>query len=1847
MEEEELINIDDSPQAKLKLNAYLQNNGKLKKEVDPKYNKIKLSTSQYLHNTSIGKSKYDKNLNFGDLDQQDIEKSINENRAQEQSGFEQLSTIPFRVNTKVATEVLKLAPMAYGVGKAIFEDNETSTLEDIFNNEGIKALDEMNQKINTEYLPVYIKESVKNGSLIDNLKSTSFYATEGADGIGFMASMFVPGMALSKLSLGSKLIGGLSKVSKLTKMVEGTEGSIQVLKGLGWSARNIDSKIAVLTNSMIEAGAESKGTQDALNSERFNEIELYKSKGLSQEEAEEVFNQKHPDWDNQVASAMKGDFWMQMPMLLGTGSMMHKAIFGKALDKVEKTVEYGLKGRLGSIGKQWGKATLSEGFIEEAGQSTLENYYTKKAYEGKLGKGLIGDVNIGDLTKEYINTVSSVEGQKAIFLGALMGGPFMSMEARREYLKGLKDTNSITNGVKSSIDDYNTIKENDIYELNEKGTPVYQRDEKGRFTGKKIINREKALKVAESLKNIEDDDALYDEAIKSDDIELQKFIQNRNILKLIAPAIQNGKLGLQILKEELEQTLKFTDISEADKNSKDENNTNKKLVETILEKAKHLQEQNEKFKDFSPDIIKLEDPRTTKELNEEYLNHLNSKYIETKSLQYDAENNLKELNKKRDNILDELGLDKGLQIEDEIATNKEQSSSLLKQVSDKIRETEKEVSKYKKDINELWENKELINKSFKSYINDKEKKQKQTSEENVQKTDDVTNLLNEKLSETDEFGENTTTREDYEALLNNEVLPEETKAAIRELQKEKVEQLPTQAEKETKRDLNRAEQEGVDEKDIIEDDSIHKEEDEDVANSFANIEVITPKIENNSLGHKIQNFFNNFINFEKQPRDKTKDKVTFSLGDFINNDTVKDIWDNFLKTGKIDKSGIKWLEEYLPIKVTLTNGKEEGSSFLKSKKGSPNFESYELPLRKAIVKALIENKGDFTKFEGSVQGQGKGKLNLDNASTQNNVLDISVLKGMKKPELLKYLKENTYIVNHDKQLVHAGTGQKAVESFFNVIKSFHSGDVFLVFTRPNGQKVPIKLNNKRISEEKAGATVKLLSLLSNVIRTNQSDTILSDKDFKTFLKEKIGEEAYNQLESEINLSKKNNNNERLREILEYVTYSQNNNEISKLYIDNQGNLTVGRLLQKVNEDLQVENNDYDKNLTAIGFRGFEGQNIESLISNELDENAQARFNHLVRFIMYKKTNIIADKFTDDNYIEHVFGIGENKQSLVSTNVSVDKDIFGGYSDIFLNNEVTTLEDGKAKAKELKEIENTEIPLAKEVVYNEPTSTTQSEIEVQKADILQKKKERLANVKPMYHHTNVDTKDFNFNNFQRGNKQVSQFGDGLNASSNTTSFLVSRYGKPIQGEVNDADFVKIDASKTEKEVYEELKKQGYIFSEVHDTNDVLSEVPGAAMELFTDFQKSNPNVKGVRVSNHIIGNTKVAPFYVIYDAKSFYGQGALSKKIEQESNAELAALESKPKINLEAKKADIERRRQEDLEYANFGNRQKEIQEGRENTKKIFDNLKQKYPANTLTGQVLRLLEKLIDINRISTISEKNHQSARGGKANGSAFEGGIILDSEIFDRVLNGEERAVKTFIHELFHQILNTSQFEAHKRGENTDLSSSQIKAWENLERLYEKAKNISNAKSEYGFTNLSEFLAEAFSNQGFQKELSDIKGEGKDTTLFKEILNSLLDFFKESLSKWAKRFNKPIPEINSGLLQDVMYWSEQLLDINKPYTPDLTTKEINAKYDAELKALETENNSENNRIIENNFVSLSKMDKITNIRDKNKMIEFAKENLDFIPKSLKTSENFQQLKQEYPNSEALNKQVDKICGL
>jgi hypothetical protein len=325
---------------------------------------------------------------------------------------------------------------------------------------------------------------------------------------------------------------------------------------------------------------------------------------------------------------------------------------------------------------------------------------------------------------------------------------------------------------------------------------------------------------------------------------------------------------------------------------------------------------------------------------------------------------------------------------------------------------------------------------------------------------------------------------------------------------------------------------------------------------------------------------------------------------------------------------------------------------------------------------------------------------------------------MTNEQKINYIKENSYIVNHSKQLVHTKTGQIAVDSFFNVIKSFHSGDLFLVVTRPNGERVPIKLNNKRITRDKAKSTVQLFALLSKTIKNNEGENVLNDNQFNKFIEDNIGKKAFDTLSSEIKLSSKANNITRLREIIEYITFSQNNNPITKLFIDNSGNLTLGSLIQKVNEDLQENGSiGYEMNLSSIGFIGFQNNNIDALINDEseLDTNELARLNHLVNFIMYKKTNIKADKLNDDNYIKHVFDIGNNNDNsgnaLVSTNVAINQDMFEGYSNIYLNNDVINLKDNKTVSKEEKEIDNTEIPLSKEIVYNEP-KISQEDVSIQ-------------------------------------------------------------------------------------------------------------------------------------------------------------------------------------------------------------------------------------------------------------------------------------------------------------------------------------------------------------------------------------------------------------------------------------------------------------------------------------------------------------------------------------------------------
>jgi len=285
--------------------------------------------------------------------------------------------------------------------------------------------------------------------------------------------------------------------------------------------------------------------------------------------------------------------------------------------------------------------------------------------------------------------------------------------------------------------------------------------------------------------------------------------------------------------------------------------------------------------------------------------------------------------------------------------------------------------------------------------------------------------------------------------------------------------------------------------------------------------------------------------------------------------------------------------------------------------------------------------------------------------------------------------------------------------------------------------------------------------------------------------------------------------------------------------------------------------------------------------------------------------------------------------------------------------------------------------------------------------------------------------------------------------------------------------------------------------------------------------------------------------------------------------------------IESKKADIERRRQEELETTkNIG--EDKLKEGRENTKKIVESLKQRYPATSVQGIIIRILEKLIDFSKYSTIIDSEYINGRN--ASGQATWFGMMISQETLDGILAGKEFEVHTFIHEFIHGFTTSkiSGYNIEKQGTipgfKSNLTAKEKNAIEQLQRIFEKVKRDNPKSKEYGFTNLDEFIAEAFSNSGFQYTLKNTKAEGKKSNLFSEFINAIGDLLFEQLERWAKRFNKEIPDRSTitGILEDVLAWTEELIDQNNKLAYIATEEEINAKYDAELTALKQSEKSQ-----------------------------------------------------------------------
>lgn len=557
--------------------------------------------------------------------------TINETKAARQGALELSGKMLYNVGNTILFETAKLpgylvGAVGAGVDKMQGKDNAIRNIVDNFWVNGLQSLQEQSK----ELIPVHISKSVQEGNLLDKISSGQWWASTGADGIGFLLSMMLPGQALKTLGIGAKIgtagevLGNNSKwLGKLLTKAGALEdvsksGTLALTKG---TAGAIDSFSAATLNTFAEAAAEGANTFDNVKKQMI-------SNGLSEEEA----NLKAGD-------AAAGVFKANMALLIGSNlldeawlwkgfSNVQKTSSNKILDQIFKKMDDGSRridvDTLRSLGNKGWKDALAqgsknfsrqfakEGFFEEGAQTTLQQNIEKDG-----SSDLVGNLyNIG--ANYFKDFMSNDELHESIFLGGVLGGGMSIFQTKNEidnYNRQLNGTSAYNadgffdkllgrknrneqKGLKglfsdNYINNFNSI--SDIIQKNPDGSFLTSPD------GRVVIDETKLAELAESKANIIDAHIKYDLAIATGDKVAQDALAEVLTFNYLQPFLQQEG-GYEVFKDHIPQ------LEEAWANQYEQINGVRPTKENVKKFGESLKEKAEDFNNIYREVENTHTP---------------------------------------------------------------------------------------------------------------------------------------------------------------------------------------------------------------------------------------------------------------------------------------------------------------------------------------------------------------------------------------------------------------------------------------------------------------------------------------------------------------------------------------------------------------------------------------------------------------------------------------------------------------------------------------------------------------------------------------------------------------------------------------------------------------------------------------------------------------------------------------------------------------------------------------------------------------------------------------------------------------------------------------------------------------------------------------------------------------------------------------------------------------------------------------------------------------------------------------------------------------------------------------
>lgn len=1077
--------------------------------------------------------------------------NLEELRAQRQPWAHKAGRGVARVGAKVATEIAKMPGVLGGVVNAMSAP-EGQGWETAFNNEWIKAVNQMGEHVNSEFLPVYVKKAIKDGNLMDNLLSMDFWATEGADGIGYIASMLAPGALINRAKIGEKLFSGLGKAGVMSNKLD---DAAQVLKKIGVTPTNVDTGTAALANTLFEAGAEAQGAGDAY----IAELEHKLATGvITKEQYEEGLNRK--------AEVMRNVFATNMLVLMGPNVIMHKMIWGKGASKsLGELSKQGTKATLKNLGDDFLKAGAREGFFEEGMQSTAEGYFVDKALEAEgEDEGVFSDLGgfIGDLPEAYASMVTEVDGQKAIALGWLLGGGMQSYTGYKNNKKQAKRASELISklpGMESFVVGLHEGVNNEDGSLN----PVKLKE-----------------KLA-GLSNIEHLSAIYDQAVKDGDTDVINTIRAHAAGEKAMPFLFDGEMGLEALEEHLNASKELQDVAQR------EGKELSQIVEPIMERAKKLQNDVEVFKEFAPSFLSMENEKATEQDKRMYYDAMAREYTSKRNMLYFTQQLKGEKMEQRRKVLESAGLDPNLVIDDEVAKQAAKDNFALARINEEVSEYDKAEEFLKQEVNDFW--KESTHKEqFDSYVGNREKIEQAFNEENVKK-----------VSEANKAIENATSEEELDSIQMtgteaDKALKKAIKKKRKEIQEAEAKRAAEEAERQARETKEKKEAEAARKamaedtgnyiaenynpgenipltKEVAEaagigleniDNTIIIESADDITDDAVKAKVVetgetitiprgkvnpTPNPETDTdtnteggenhdglipQNNENRNKYNegggtpvltirredgvkpdfvsdDAVEFERNPIDKRGQEVGFEVNmNKMNNNKwtlAQKLYQRLLNGEKLTEDEVEHLIDHLPINAVLAEGVTAPIlTQYKSNGTTETFDKSTRVLRQNIANALLSGvkiEDIFTTIEGQYNGQIKVDPTVNGKAAVNNVFDLHYITNLPENEQLEYIQNNLGAVNKVGDIMLVGGGTYALN------KPEAKGEIYLMIPTANGTKFPLKLNISKIQEKDALLLADLYAIRLNDASINKTTTIaeIQDEELKRNVKQNFQE----------------------------------------------------------------------------------------------------------------------------------------------------------------------------------------------------------------------------------------------------------------------------------------------------------------------------------------------------------------------------------------------------------------------------------------------------------------------------------------------------------------------------------------------------------------------------------------------------------------------------------------------------------------------------------------------------------------------------------------------------------------------